>query len=133
MLTNSYVGVRDVGEDLVDAARGMGLSENEILRRVEIPVALPLIMAGIRTAMVGIIATATLASFTGVDTLATPIYIGLHTDDNVAVFGGALLVGLLAIVADLALAFLQRSVVSPGLRTGRARRARAMVPVPTAA
>jgi osmoprotectant transport system permease protein len=133
MLTNSYVGVRDVGDDLVDAARGMGLSEGEILRRVEVPVALPLIMAGIRTAMVGIIATATLASFTGVDTLATPIYIGLHTDDNVAVFGGALLVALLAVVADLALAAVQRSVVSPGLRAGRGGRRRAMVPVPPAA
>jgi len=133
MLTNSYIGVRDVGEELVDAARGMGLSGGEVLRRVEVPVALPLIMAGIRTAMVGIIATATLASFTGVDTLATPIYIGLHTGDNVAVFGGALLVALLAVLADLALAAVQRSVVSPGLRTGRPRRRRVMVPVPPAA
>jgi osmoprotectant transport system permease protein len=124
MLTNSYIGVRDVGDELVDAARGMGLSEREILRRVEVPVALPLIMAGIRTAMVGIVATATLASFTGVDTLATPIFIGLRTDDNVAVFGGAVLVALLAIVADLALAGLQRSIVSPGLRarSGRGKR-----------
>ena len=122
MLTNSYIGVRDVGDELVDAARGVGLSEREILRRVEVPVALPLIMAGIRTAMVGIVATATLASFTGVDTLATPIYIGLSTNDNVAVFGGAVLVGVLAILADLALAAVQRTVVSPGLRTRGARR-----------
>jgi osmoprotectant transport system permease protein len=133
MLTNSYIGVRDVGEELVDAARGMGLSEGEILRRVEIPVALPFIMAGIRTAMVGIIATATLASFTGVDTLATPIYIGLGTNDHVAVFGGAVLVALLAVVADLVLAGVQRSIVSPGLSTGRAGRRRAMEPVPQAA
>ena len=134
MLTNSYVGVREVGEDLVDAARGMGLSEGEILRRVEIPVSMPLIMAGIRTAMVGIVATATLASFTGVDTLATPIYIGLNTNDNIAVFGGAVLVALLAVVADLTLAVVQRSVVSPGLRrTASARRARAVVPVVPAA
>ena len=131
MLTNSYIGVRDVGDDLVDAARGMGLSESEILRRVEVPVALPLIMAGIRTAMVGIIATATLASFTGVDTLATPIYIGLNTSDNVAVFGGALLVALLAVLADLALAAVQRAVVSPGLRTRPARRERVVaIPPP---
>jgi osmoprotectant transport system permease protein len=102
----------------------MGLSEREILGRVEVPVALPLIMAGIRTAMVGIVATATLASFTGVDTLATPIFIGLRTDDNVAVFGGAVLVGLLAIAADLALAALQRSIVSPGLRARPGRRKR---------
>jgi osmoprotectant transport system permease protein len=132
MLTNSYIGVRDVGDDLVDAARGMGLSESEILRRVEVPVALPLIMAGIRTAMVGIIATATLASFTGVDTLATPIYVGLNTNDNVAVFGGAVLVALLAVLADLVLAAVQRSVVSPGLRTRQPRREK-VVAVPPAA
>jgi osmoprotectant transport system permease protein len=117
MLTNSYIGVRDVGEALIDAARGMGLSDGEVLRRVEIPVAMPLVMAGIRTAMVGIIATATLASFTGVDTLATPIYIGLNTNDHVAVFGGAVLVAALAIVADLLLAVVQHFVVSSGLRT----------------
>jgi osmoprotectant transport system permease protein len=132
MLTNAYIGVRDVGDDLVDAARGMGLSESEILRGVEIPVALPLIMAGIRTAMVGIVATATLASFTGVDTLATPIYVGLNTGDHVAIFGGAVLVALLAVVADVALAAVQRAVVSPGLRARRPRRER-VVTTPTAA
>jgi osmoprotectant transport system permease protein len=130
MLTNSYIGVRDVGDELVDAARGMGLSEGEVLRRVEIPVAMPLIMAGIRTAMVGIVATATLASFTGVDTLATPIYIGLNTSDNIAVFGGALLVALLAVAADLALALVQRQVVSPGLRARGAPRPQGVVMLP---
>jgi osmoprotectant transport system permease protein len=111
----------------------MGLSESAILRRVEVPVAMPLIMAGIRTAMVGIIATATLASFTGVDTLATPIYIGLSTNDHVAVFGGALLVALLAVIVDLVLAIVQRRVVSPGLRERRTRRNRVVVAVPPAA
>jgi osmoprotectant transport system permease protein len=128
MLTNTYIGVRDVGDELVDAARGTGLSEREILRNVELPVAWPLIMAGIRTAMVGIVATATLASFTGVDTLATPIYIGLRTSDNIAVFGGAVLVGALAIAADLVLAGVQRVTVSPGLRARRTRHARVVVP-----
>jgi osmoprotectant transport system permease protein len=123
MLTNTYVGVRDVDDNLVDAARGMGLSEREILRRVEVPVALPLIMTGVRTAMVGIVATATLASFTGYDTLATPIYIGLKVGDDVAVFGGALLVGMLAVVADGLLSALQHMLVSPGLRSGARRRA----------
>jgi osmoprotectant transport system permease protein len=129
MLTNSYIGVREVGEELVDAARGMGLSESEILRRVEIPVALPLIMAGIRTAMVGIVATATLASFTGVDTLATPIYVGLRTSDNVAVFGGAVLVALLALFADLLLVAVQHALISPGLREPRALREPGPAPV----
>jgi len=130
MLTNSFIGVRDVGDELVDAARGMGLSDLEILRRVEVPVAMPLIMAGIRTAMVGIVATATLASFTGVDTLATPIFIGIKTGDNVAVFGAALLVGLLAVVVDSALAVVQRFAVSPGLRARHSRSSDVVVPVP---
>lgn len=127
ILTNTYVGVAGVDDDLVDAARGMGFSERAILRRVEIPIAMPLIMAGVRTAMVGIIATATLAAFVGVDTLATPILIGLHTNDNVPVFGGALLVALLAIVVDGVLVGAQRALVSPGLRTrpSRTRRVRA--------
>ena len=116
MLTNTYVAVRTVGEDLVDAARGMGLSDGEVLRRVELPVAMPLIMAGVRTATVGIVATATLASFTGVDTLATPIYIGVNTGDHVAIFGGAILVALLAVVADVVLVCVQHVAVSPGLR-----------------
>jgi osmoprotectant transport system permease protein len=122
MLTNTYVAVRDVGDDLVDAARGMGLAGSEVLRHVELPVATPLIMAGVRTAAVGIVATATLASFTGVDTLATPIYIGVNTGDHVAIFGGAVLVALLAVVADLILAAVQRVAVSPGLRTNRPTR-----------
>jgi osmoprotectant transport system permease protein len=127
MLTNTYVAVRNAGDDLVDAARGMGLSDTEVLRKVEIPVAMPLIMAGVRTATVGIVATATLASFTGVDTLATPIYIGVNTGDHVAIFGGAVLVALLAVVADALLVGVQRIVVSPGLRPSTSRRRRPVV------
>jgi osmoprotectant transport system permease protein len=128
MLTNTYVAVRNVGEDLIDAGRGMGLSDGELLRRVEIPVAMPLIMAGVRTATVGIVATATLASFTGVDTLATPIYIGVNTGDHVAIFGGAVLVALLAVAADLVLVGVQRLVVSPGLRPRENARRLSVVP-----
>lgn len=120
ILTNAYVGVRDAGDDLVDAARGMGMSERDVLRHVEVPVALPLLMAGVRTALVGIVATAALASFTGVDTLATPIFIGLKVGDDAAMFGAATLVGLLAVLADLALAGVQRWIVSPGLGSRRA-------------
>jgi osmoprotectant transport system permease protein len=124
ILTNTFVGVREVGPELVDAARGMGLSENEVLLRVELPVALPFVMAGVRTAMVGIIATASLASFVGVDTLATPIYIGVNTFDHVPVFAGAVLVATLALLVDGLLAVVQRTIVSPGLRpVGRTRRA----------
>jgi osmoprotectant transport system permease protein len=72
-------------------------------------------MAGVRTAMLAVIATATLAAFTGYDTLGTPINIGLRVNDNARVIGGALLVSLLAIFLDLALAIVQRTLVSPGL------------------
>jgi osmoprotectant transport system permease protein len=131
IFTNTYIGMREVSEELVDAARGMGLSEREVVTGVEVPVASPLIFAGIRTAMVGIIATASLASFVGVDTLATPIYIGININDNVSVFGGAILVASLAIIVDALLAFLQRFVISPGLRP-RARRRATVIPSPIA-
>lgn len=121
IFTNTYIAMREVAVELVDAARGMGLAERDVVTRVEVPVAMPLIFAGIRTAMVGIVATASLASFVGVDTLATPIYIGINVNDKVPVVGGAILVALLAILVDALLAFVQRFVISPGLRP-RARR-----------
>jgi osmoprotectant transport system permease protein len=116
ILTGTYVAMRQVDPDMVDAARGMGMREREVVRRVELPAALPLVMSGVRAAMVGIVATATLASFTGFGTLATPINVGLATQDRVQVFAGAVCVGLLAVLVDAVLAGVQRLVVSPGLR-----------------
>lgn len=116
ILTNAYVGMRAVDHDLVDAARGLGMRDLQVLWRVELPVALPLIMAGIRTAALGVVATATLASWTGYDTLGTPINIGIAIRDNVQIFAGALLVAALALLVEVALAGVQRLVVSPGLR-----------------
>jgi osmoprotectant transport system permease protein len=130
MLTNTYVGMVGVDRDLVDAARGMGMRGHEIVRRVELPLAVPLLMAGVRTAMLAVIATATLAAFTGYDTLGTPINIGLRVSDNPRVFAGALLVSLLAIIIDLALALAQRILTSPGI--GRTRQAVAGGVVPVA-
>jgi osmoprotectant transport system permease protein len=119
MLTNAYVGILEVDAELVDAAKGVGMSSFEVLTRVELPVALPLIMAGIRTAALGVVATATLASWTGYDTLGTPINIGIKVGDNVRVFAGALLVAVLALIVEIGLAALQHVIVSPGLRTVR--------------
>jgi osmoprotectant transport system permease protein len=85
-------------------------------------VALPLIMTGIRTAALGVVATATLASWTGYDTLGTPINVGIAIRDNVAVFAGALVVAALALSVEAGLALVQRLIVSPGLSGGdRAR------------
>jgi osmoprotectant transport system permease protein len=92
----------------------------QVLLRVELPVALPLVMAGIRTSALGVVATATLASWTGYDTLGTPINVGIAIRDNVEVFAGALIVTALALVVEIALAVTQHALVSPGLRGERA-------------
>jgi osmoprotectant transport system permease protein len=120
ILTNAYVGMREVDRDLVDAARGLGMRGRQVLLRVELPVALPLVMAGIRTSALGVVATATLASWTGYDTLGTPINVGIAIRDNVQVFAGALIVTALALVVEIALALTQRALVSPGLRGAHA-------------
>jgi osmoprotectant transport system permease protein len=116
IVTNAYVGMVEVDPELVDAARGLGMRDWQVLWRVELPVALPLVMAGIRTAALGVVATATLASWTGYDTLGTPINIGIAVNDNVAIFAGALLVAALALFVEIALAGAQHVIVSPGLR-----------------
>jgi osmoprotectant transport system permease protein len=125
ILTNAYVGMLEVDHELVDAARGLGMRDVQVLWRVELPVALPLVMAGIRTAALGVVATATLASWTGYDTLGTPINIGIAVRDNVQVFAGALLVAVLALLVEVALAGVQSLATSPGLRTREKQRVRA--------
>jgi osmoprotectant transport system permease protein len=124
ILTNTYVGMLEVDRDLVDAARGVGMNGVQVLLRVELPVALPLVMAGVRTAALGVVATATLASWTGYDTLGTPINVGIAVSDNVAVFAGALVVAALALTVEAGLAGVQRLVVSPGLRDPGGERSR---------
>jgi osmoprotectant transport system permease protein len=124
MVANSYVGVSDVDEEVREAARGMGMNGRQVLWRVEIPMALPLIMAGVRTAVVAIVATATLAAYVNGGGLGTLISVGFAVRDNAEVFVGGLLVALLAIAFEIALALLQRTLVSRGLRAGGERIAR---------
>jgi osmoprotectant transport system permease protein len=116
MVTNSYVGMREVDADVREAARGMGMSSRESLWRVELPVALPLVMAGVRTAAVQVVATATIAALVAWGGLGRFIVDGIAQRDFVQVFAGAVLVGALSIVTELALAGLQRVVVPKGLR-----------------
>jgi len=118
MLTNTYVGMANVDAELRETARGMGMNGGQVLRRVELPVAMPLIMAGVRTSAVAVVATATLAAYVGWGGLGRYIIDGMAVSDNVRVFAGALLVAVLAIVVELALAGVQRLVVSRGLRAG---------------
>ena len=121
LVTNAYVGMRGVDRDVVEAARGMGLTGTELLRRVELPIALPLIMAGARTAAVQVVATATLAAVTAWGGLGRFIVDGFGQQDNAQIVAGALLVGLMALVTELTLARVQRAVVSEGLRAEQIR------------
>jgi osmoprotectant transport system permease protein len=116
MVTNTYAGLRAVDRDLVEAARGMGMREREILARVEIPIALPIILAGVRTSAVQVVATATLAAVIGGGTLGQLILIGINLGDEVQIFGGALVVALVSLATEVGFGLLQRSASSPGLR-----------------
>lgn len=97
LLTNTYVGVRETDRDVVEAARGMGMSGAQLLARVELPLALPLIMTGVRTAAVQVVATATLAALPGGGGLGRIITAGFGTYDTPQVVAGALLVAVLAL------------------------------------
>jgi len=124
MVANSYVGVAGVDNEVREAASGMGMHGRQVLWRVELPMALPLVMAGVRTAAVAVVATATLAAYVDAGGLGRYIVDGFAVQDNVKVFVGGLLVALLAIAVELALALFQRGLVSRGLRTGGERIAR---------
>ncbi len=117
LFTNSYVGVAEVDDDVRDSARGMGLSELQILRRVEIPMASPLLMAGLRTASLQVVATATIAAFVGAGGLGRYIIDGRAVFDNTEIFAGAVLVALLSLVTELVLSGCQRLVTPRGLRS----------------
>jgi osmoprotectant transport system permease protein len=115
LLTNAFVGIRQVDRATVDAARGMGMSELEILRRVEIPLAIPTLFAGIRGATINIVATATIAPLAGVLTLGDFIINqNVYGDDGV--LAGAILVALLALTLEFSLAALQRRLTSKGMK-----------------
>jgi osmoprotectant transport system permease protein len=116
MVTNTYAGVTGVDAETRDAARGMGMGGWQLLTRLELPVASPLIMAGIRTSAVAVVATATLAAIVGWGGLGRYIIDGYRVQDYERLFAGALLVALLAIVVELGLAVVQRVVVPKGLR-----------------
>jgi osmoprotectant transport system permease protein len=116
IMTNAYVGMTGVDPEIVEAARGMGMTGGQMLRRVELPIALPLIMAGIRTSAVNVVATASLAALVAWGGLGRYIVDGLAQQNHPMLFVGAVLVALLSVLTELALALLQRAITSPGLR-----------------
>ena len=119
LLTNAHVGVRDVDPEVLEAARGMGMTGLQMLRRVELPLALPLVMAGVRTAAVQVVATATLAAYVGGGGLGRFIADGFGRADPAMTAAGGVLVALLALVTELSLGAVQRRL-TPGRRVARA-------------
>ena len=114
ILTNSFVAIRQVDRDAVEAARGMGMSEAEIVRKVELPLAVPTLMSGVRTAAIAIVATATIAPLAGVVTLGDLILSrNVYGDDGV--LAGAILVAVLALVVEIGLAGIQRLLTPRGV------------------
>jgi osmoprotectant transport system permease protein len=116
MVTNSYVAMREVDPDVRDAARGMGYRELAQVLRIELPLAIPLIMAGVRTSAVQVVATATLAALIAGGGFGRYIVDGIAQQDYPKLFAGAVLVGLLALTTEVSLSALERFIAPRGLR-----------------
>lgn len=108
ILINTYVGFRDVDPSIIEAARAMGMSGGAIVRRVETPLAFLVVMTGVRTAAVEVIASATLATFIGGGGLGDLINNGLQLDDSTMLLTGAVLVALMALLAEIVLGSVAR-------------------------
>jgi osmoprotectant transport system permease protein len=125
LLAGTYSGIRNVDRDVVDAARGMGMRERDVVLKVELPIALPLILGGLRAATLQVIATATIAAFVSLDGLGRYVIDGQKfggADGYAEMAGGAVLIAALAIAVEVVLAGVQRLAVSPGLRTAKISR-----------
>ncbi len=118
LLAGAYSGVRNVDRSVVDAARGVGMRESQVLFKVELPIALPLIFGGLRSAALQVIATAAVAAYVSFGGLGRLLIDGLRTRDYPQMAAGAVLVAVLALLVEAVLALVQRQIVSPGLRPG---------------
>jgi osmoprotectant transport system permease protein len=116
MVTNSYIGMREVDADVREAARGMGMRQLAVLWQVELPIALPLIMAGIRTSAVNVVATATLAALVAWGGLGRFIVDGFGLQDYPMMFAGAIMVAILSLIVEFSMAGVQRLATPAGLR-----------------
>jgi osmoprotectant transport system permease protein len=130
ILTNTYVGMRQVDPELVDAARGQGLSGLQVVRQVELPLALPTIFGGIRISVVTVLATAIIAPSAGLDTLGTPI-LSSEVYGESGQIAAAIVVAVLTLATDGGFAIVQRLVTPQGLKiAARGDRRRRTWPIP---
>jgi osmoprotectant transport system permease protein len=116
ILTNGYIGVREVDREVVESGRAMGMGELTILQRLELPISLPVLLTGIRTASVQVVATATLWALVAGGGLGRYIIDGFAVNDDTRIVAGALLVAALAIATELVFTAAARLAISPGLR-----------------
>ncbi|MDR8408974.1 ABC transporter permease subunit [Nonomuraea sp. 3-1Str] len=115
ILVNTFEGIRGVDPELRDAAYGMGLTGGQVLGRVLVPVALPLILLGLRLSAIQVVATTTVAAYTGLGGLGRFVIDGFATKDYASVVGGSVLIVLFALAVQLVFTLLQRTTVSPGV------------------
>ena len=116
ILINASTGLREVNREVIDAARGMGLSGSQVLARIQLPIAAPVIFAGIRTSAVQVVASATLATFIGGGGLGNLIVEGLQRNDQAILLAGSLSVALLAIITEVGFGGLERALTPKGLK-----------------
>jgi osmoprotectant transport system permease protein len=121
ILINASTGLREVSTDVIDAARGMGLSGSQILTGIQMPIAAPVIFAGIRTSAVQVVASATLATFIGGGGLGDLIVEGTQLNDNATLLAGSLSVAVLAIITEVGFGALERGMTPKGLRIAQKR------------
>ncbi len=119
MVTNTYIGMREVDQDVREAARGMGMRARAVLLRVELPIAMPFIMAGIRTSAVNVVATATLAALVAWGGLGRFIVDGYGLQDYPMMVAGAMMVAVLSLIVEFSLAGVQRLSTPAGLRPSK--------------
>ncbi|WDV46551.1 ABC transporter permease [Clostridiaceae bacterium M8S5] len=110
IIRNTYVGLMEVDKDVIQSAVGMGSTDRQLLFKIKLPLALPIIIAGFRTMVIMTIALGGIASFVGADGLGVAIWRGISTNYSTMTLAGSLLVALLAIVADLLLGIVQRKI-----------------------
>ena len=117
ILLNTYTGIRGIDAAMIDAARGMGMTTWQIIMRIQAPLVLPIVAAGVRTAAVQIVATATLAAIIGAGGYGAYIIDGLFKLNNTEIHAGAIPVAVLALLVEVCMSWLQRAITPAGLRT----------------
>jgi osmoprotectant transport system permease protein len=124
ILINASTGLRQVNPQIIDAARGMGFSNGQVLGRIQLPIAAPVIFAGIRTSAVQVVASATLATFIGGGGLGELIVLGFQRNELAIQLGGSLAVAILAIITEVGFGLLERAFTPKGLLVTRNRRSK---------